>query len=87
MQFTAPTAGYYSLAARTVMAVPTGKFETIKNPKRRFYEFWKSKFITREIFRYEEKWNGRQIRFLEQGEIIECGDALATDSFSAYRVQ
>jgi len=49
----APVNGFYSIRASMTRIIHTGKFETVRNPDRRWWSFWKPKFITREIVKYE----------------------------------
>lgn len=67
-KYIAPTSGYYEVCAKIVIYKPTGKFETVKNPNRRWYEFWKPKFIQREIYEMTEEFKGRDVIYLKQGQ-------------------
>lgn len=72
MRFTAPIGGLYEVSAQGVKAIATGKFETVKNPRRKWFQFWKPKFITREIYDYVKIPNaGRKTVFLKAGDVVD----------------
>lgn len=57
--YTISKAGYYETAMKVCLWLPTGKYETILNPNRLFFQFWKPRYITREIYEMTEDYSGR----------------------------
>ena len=72
--YTVPVSGYYQLSATNVHIIPTGEYETVLNPNKRWYEFWKPKLITREIYKTEFREDGVQIKLLKAGETVDTTD-------------
>lgn len=66
--YTASIDGYYSVVGQITWAIPTGEFETVKNPNRKLFQFWKPKFVQKEKFRFEVVPGGRKVVFLKAGE-------------------
>lgn len=69
-QYHAPVAGYYHVSSVVYHYRPTGKYETIKNPKYRWYKPWVEKYITREIYEMIADNTGVEIRRYMAGELI-----------------
>jgi hypothetical protein len=49
--YTVPVTGYYRLSATVVRYTPTGEYETIRNPYRKWFQVWKQKIITKKMTR------------------------------------
>ena len=69
--FIAPVAGCYLINAELYIAKPTGKFRTIENPCRSFWQIWKPKYIEQEIYERVVNSSGFEIKFLNRNENIE----------------
>ena len=69
--FKAPEAGYYTVAGIMNRGYPTGVYETVPNPNRKLWQFWKPAFITREIWHFETIMDGRVVRYLKKDEVAE----------------
>lgn len=69
--YTIPQAGMYQITARIMRAIPTGRYETVPNPDRRFWEFWKPRWVTRQIYRYDTSPEGIQVIRLNPGDRVE----------------
>lgn len=71
IKFTAPSHGYYMVSEQITYCIPTGRTETVKNESRKYFQFWKPKMITREIFIIEKKHDGQRMVYLEKGQTVE----------------
>jgi hypothetical protein len=69
--FRAPSSGLYEVSAQMIRYEPTGEFETVKNPYRMWFQFWKPKMITREIFKRIETPEAVRILHLYKGETVD----------------
>ena len=63
--------GNYLIPAPIFHHIPTGKYETIRNPHRKFFEFWEPKYVQVEVFKTEIKYDGVQVMYLEKGQILD----------------
>jgi hypothetical protein len=70
-RFIAPIAGYYKVKGSCTTMVPTGKFETINNPDRKWWQLWKPRIITNEIMKKKEGAPFDQIVYLQRWEEID----------------
>jgi hypothetical protein len=71
--FTAPTGGYYRIACEVTTMKPTGRFETVLNPERKWWKFWLSKTVTREVYETIQEANGSMVAYLKAGEHTKLG--------------
>lgn len=69
----APVSGYYQVTSELIRHVPTGKFQTIPNPEKRWYQFWKPKMITREIMQQVREPGMKQTVYVSKGDMIAPG--------------
>lgn len=69
-KYAVPISGYYLVSAKTYTHIPTGKFETVKNPRRKFWQFWKPKIVTREIYETKVTLDSRQIVHAKAGDVF-----------------
>lgn len=65
-----PIDGYYMVSQEIAYYTPTGKMETVPNPDREWWEFWKPMTITQPEYIMEWKPNGQQILKLKTGEEV-----------------
>lgn len=66
------TAGYYRVSTAITRAVPTGKFEMVKNPDRNLFNFfWTPKYIEQEIFEIEKIWGGQEVVYLTPDDKVD----------------
>lgn len=72
--YRAPTSGYYTTRAVMTRYRGTGKFETVRNIDRRWFQFWKPKTVTQEIYERIEEKNGIETKFYNQGDVIQAED-------------
>jgi hypothetical protein len=70
-KYTVPVTGHYLVSAKVISCIPTGKFETVKNPNRKWYMFWEPRMITREIMECVHHDGGVQVQFLYKGVEID----------------
>lgn len=70
-KFTAPIAGYYNMQAEIIEYIHTGKFEDIKNPSRKWYQFWKPRIIKQEILKSRKIKGGQQVKYLKASESVD----------------
>jgi hypothetical protein len=70
-EYRVPKTGYYRTAAKLYKCIPTGRMETVRNPKYRWYKPWLPKTITRPEYKMSETWEGQEIRLLKSGEIVK----------------
>ena len=73
--FTVTISGTYQVSAHVVKFEPTGKFETVLNDSRKWFQFWKPKYVTREVLRKVFVREGTKLVRLNKGESIDM-DAL-----------
>ena len=69
MQYKAPAAGIYEVSAVTHTYIANG-LEVVRNPRRKFWQFWKDKYITRPSYKVVAEHSGRHLRFLEKNEAV-----------------
>lgn len=62
--------GYYLIVTTTWQTFPTGTFETINNPERIWFQFWKPKTITQEIYETREISKTTETKTLKAGDSI-----------------
>lgn len=74
-KYTVPVTGWYHLAGRMVKMRPTGRYEQVTN-RRYWFQFWKPKMISRQIYEIEETWEGTEIRMLQEGQSITIGSVI-----------
>ena len=70
--FKAPIAGYYFVASKITKAIPTGKNVLKPNPDYSWWKFWVPKMIEQPEYRFEEVYEGREIRYLNKDETVAC---------------
>lgn len=75
INFVAPVAGHYCVSEEITYYLPTGKYETLPNEARKWYEFWEPKFVTREIFTVVKRHDGTKIVMLKKGDEIQTKTA------------
>ena len=68
--YTVLKGGYYRVSASMIHYKPTGKFHEVPNLDRRWFEFWKPKTVTQEIYEQVGDMSGTQIKFYNKGEVI-----------------
>jgi len=68
--YTIPKSGVYLVAAKTTHCIPTGTFKTVPNKDRKFWQFWKPKTVTLQIYRYEEHLDGQETRHFKKGDQV-----------------
>ena len=69
VRYKAPVAGNYLIQGKVYKYRPTGKFEDVPNPDRYWFEFWKPRMISQEIWEMYETLEGRQVVFLKEDEM------------------
>lgn len=67
--------GYYEVSASFFVFKKTGVFETVKNPKSKWWKFWEPKTIVREIYKTETVVQKSQF-YLSKGQEFLVGDLL-----------
>ena len=67
-QYFAPTEGYYRVKCEVTTVRPTGKFQTIRNPERRWWQIWLPEFIEKEIYETVKEMTGEMVVYLKEGE-------------------
>lgn len=65
------SSGYYMVSGSAVKLIPTGEYETIPNPYRKWFHFWKPKTITRMKFDQEKVSEGKQLVYLNKGDVVQ----------------
>jgi hypothetical protein len=70
-RFKVLTTGYYMVSSMIYTARATGRYEVVKNPDRRWFQFWKPKTIEKEVYETVGRSGGQEIRFLNRGEFFE----------------
>lgn len=70
-KYAAPSSGWYTVKAEVFTFTPTGEYETILNPDKKWWQFWKKRYIIREIYKTEKSLTGSEVRLLAEGEIID----------------
>lgn len=65
-----PMSGFYQVNVKLTCYVPTGKFEWIPNPSRKWYQFWKQDLVYREIYKSVECEEDSQIVFANQDSVF-----------------
>lgn len=68
--YKAPVDGYYMVSQNIAYYTPTGMMETVPNPDRKWWEFWKPATITRAEYVMEWRPTGTKIVLLKQGEEV-----------------
>lgn len=68
-----PIDGYYQVSAYMTRSVPTGMMETVPNPKRKWWQFWKPKTIIRPEYRIEKIQDGYDMMYLKEGKEVNIG--------------
>lgn len=81
MFFKAPLNGIYSVKVHATKAIPTGKFESVANKNRTWWQVWKPRRITRQIYEHEEIAVGHSFVNLEQGDGI--GFSIGTERIAS----
>lgn len=71
LTYKVPSSGNYLMPASVFHCIPTGKYETVYNPHRRFFEFWKPRYVQIEIFKTDIKYSGMQVMYLKKDQILE----------------
>ncbi len=69
--FTVPKTGFYQVRAAVTRYEKTGRFVWQKNPRRRWYSFWRPKQILVPEFRAVEEYSGSEVKLLVKGEAVE----------------
>lgn len=70
-KYVAPTTGWYSIKTEVITCIPTLEYETIPNPDKKWWEFWKEDFVNRQIYKTEKAWVGSGMKLLVEGEIVD----------------
>lgn len=68
-EFRALTAGYYMIRSEEIYYKPTGRFKDVPNFGRYWFQFWKPKMVSKEIFEQSKRMGGQTLVRLEQGEV------------------
>lgn len=76
MIYKAPTSGFYQISAEVTTYEPTGEFETVSNPARRWWKFWLPKTIVRERYKVVTHNTGSKIVLLKNGETVSSENGL-----------
>jgi len=71
MIYKAPTSGFYQVSAEATTYEPTGEFETVSNPKYKWYTPWRAKTITQEKYKKVIHEVGLKTIYLKEGENID----------------
>lgn len=71
MKYTAPTSGFYQISTNCTHYKSTGNFETVKNPSKKWFQFWKPKTVTQEIYERTDSGEVSQLYYLSEGESVE----------------
>ena len=71
MQFTVPVSGKYMVRGQAIKAIPTGEFETVRNPRRKWWTPWRDKTITQEIYKIAVVAEGTEVRYYNAGDTIK----------------
>lgn len=66
-----PAGGNYLVSTEIITGIPTGKYETIINPNKKWWQFWLPKYIKSEIFEYKWIYAGKEHRYLLTGEVVD----------------
>ena len=69
--FRVPLAGFYQVSGKVQRGYPTGIYETVENPNRSWWEFWKPAFVQREIWHWVEDNSGVQVVLLKAGDEVQ----------------
>lgn len=64
--YRAPVAGLYHV--QVGVALPTGRFEMVKNEDKLWFQFWKPKMVSREIIKYVDITGPNNLQRLEKSE-------------------
>jgi hypothetical protein len=70
-KYVAPTTGWYVVKTEIINHIPTGECETVPNPDKQWWEFWKEDYVTRQIYKTEKAWTGSGMQLLVEGEIVD----------------
>jgi hypothetical protein len=70
-EYKIPTSGHYYISAQTYTYKPTGRFKKIKNPDKKWWQFWKEETIDQEVFETVVAHTGKQVRVLQAGETVQ----------------
>lgn len=87
MTFKVPLNGYYHVRAEVVQFLPTGEFEEVANPKRRWWKFWLPKTIKREKFERKTILDQPEIAYLEKGQKVHLNKFIGRLGSSDPRVK
>lgn len=71
LEYRAPIAGFYQISSYVTRATPTGKYETVPNPDRKWYTPWLLRTIQQQIYTFETVSEGREVRRLEKDEVVK----------------
>lgn len=70
-KYAAPTTGWYVVKTEITTYAPTDEYETVPNPDKQWWEFWKEDYVTRQIYKTEKVWTGSGMHLLVEGEIVD----------------
>ena len=70
IMYSAPISGYYSIASQIIVFEPTGNMIETENSKWRWYKFWLPKTVMVPETRQSYSWEGREVKFLKEGDIV-----------------
>lgn len=68
--YTAPIDGYYMVMGKSYRFEPNGKMKEVKNPARRWYQFWKPRKVMQPDGHFVEILDQKEIKFLKAGQSI-----------------
>lgn len=71
MKYTVPKSGFYQISANCTYYKGTGNFETVKNPNKKWFQFWKPKTVTQEIYERTDSGEVSQLYYLSEGASVE----------------